>query len=92
MRSRVVSLPPMTATALALTLTTALALSACGGDSTSYVDHTPPAPPPPVVVLDSFYTAVLALIGDGTETTTDPVATDTIVATAPEDTEPVVFK
>jgi len=92
MRSRVASLPPVMATALALTLTTALALSACGGDSTHYVDNTPATPAPPVVLLDSFYTAVLALIGDGAETTTDAVATDTIVATAPDDTEPVVFK
>ena len=69
-----------------------LVLSACGG-STHYEDHTPPAPPsPPVVMLDAFYTAVLALIGDGAETTTEPVAIDTMVATAPEDTEPVAYK
>lgn len=71
-----------------------LVLSACGG-STHYEDHTPatpPAPPPPVTMLDAFYTAVLAIIGDGSETSTEPVATDSIVATAPEDTEPVAYK
>jgi hypothetical protein len=69
-----------------LSLIALLVLSACGG-STHYEDHTPP-----VVMLDAFYTAVLALIGDGAETTTEPVAIDTIAATAPEDTEPVAYK
>ena len=41
---------------------------------------------------DAFFTAVLAIIGDGSETTTEPQAIDSIVATAPEDTEPVVLK
>ncbi|RFP12875.1 MULTISPECIES: hypothetical protein [unclassified Duganella] len=70
-----------------------LVLSACGG-STHYEDHTPvtPPPPPPVVTLDAFYTAVLAIIGDGSETSSEPIATDSIVATAPEDTEPVAYK
>lgn len=70
-----------------------LVLSACGG-STHYEDHTPVTPPapPPVVTLDAFYSAVLAFIGDGSETSTEPVATDSIVATAPEDTEPVAYK
>lgn len=71
-----------------------LVLSACGG-STSYEDHTPvtpPPPPPPVVMLDAFYTAVMAFIGDGSESSAEPVATDTVVATAPEDTEPVAYK
>ncbi|MES2161504.1 MAG: hypothetical protein V4476_10145 [Pseudomonadota bacterium] len=70
-----------------------LVLSACGG-STHYEDHTPvtPPPPPPVVTLDAFYTAVLAIIGDGSETSTEPMATDSVVATAPEDTEPVAYK
>lgn len=47
---------------------------------------------PPVSMADAFYAAVLALIGDGAETTTEPVATDSMVATAPEDTEPVAVK
>jgi len=68
-------------------------LSACGG-STHYEDHTPVTPPPspPVVTLDTFYTAVLAIIGDGSETSTEPMAIDSVVATAPEDTEPVAYK
>lgn len=71
-----------------------LVLSACGGDSNSYHDTTPPVttPPPPVSMVDAFYTAVLALIGDGSETTTEPTAIESVVATAPEDTEPVVLK
>ncbi len=70
-----------------------LVLSACGG-STHYEDHTPvtPPPPPPVVTLDAFYTAVLAIIGDGSVTSGEPMATDSVVATAPEDTEPVAYK
>ncbi|MYN20409.1 hypothetical protein GTP81_27075 [Rugamonas sp. FT107W] len=70
-----------------------LVLSACGG-GTHYQDHTPvtPPPPPPVMTLDTFYAAVLAIIGDGGETTAEPLATDSIVATAPEDTEPVAYK
>ncbi|OEZ61346.1 MULTISPECIES: hypothetical protein [unclassified Duganella] len=70
-----------------------LVLSACGG-STSYEDHTPvtPPPPPPVVMLDAFYTAVMAFIGDGSESSAEPAGTDTVVATAPEDTEPVAYK
>jgi len=70
-----------------------LVLSACGG-STHYEDHTPvtTTPPPPVVTLDAFYTAVLAIIGDGSETSTEPMAIDSVVATAPEDTEPVAYK
>ena len=71
-----------------------LVLSACGG-STHYEDHTPsvPAQPsPPVAMLDAFYSAVLAIVGDGSETATEPQATDSIVATAPDDTEPVAYK
>jgi len=75
-----------------LGLVALLVLSACGG-STSYEDRTPVTPPPPpVVTLDAFYTAVLAFIGDGSESSAEPMATDTVVATAPEDTEPVAYK
>jgi hypothetical protein len=69
-----------------------LVLSACGS---SHHDDTPTTPPPvtpPVSMVDSFVTAVLAFIGDGNETTTEPQATDTVVATAPEDSEPVILK
>ncbi|TFW16156.1 hypothetical protein E4L98_24340 [Duganella callida] len=71
-----------------------LALSACGGDShyEDPVTSTPPPPPPPVSTVDKFYTAVLAIIGDGAETTTEPVATESIAATTPDDTEPVALK
>lgn len=71
-----------------------LALSACGGGS--HHDATPPVvtppPPPPVSMVDAFYTAVLALIGDGSETTTEPVAIESVAVTTPEDTEPVALK
>jgi hypothetical protein len=80
---------------LALATALLLALSACGGSG--HHDDTPPVvtqppPPPPVSMVDAFYTAVLALIGDGAETTTEPVAIESIAATTPEDTEPVVAK
>lgn len=70
-----------------------LVLSACGG-STHYDNPTPATPPtsPPVVMLDAFYTAVLAIIGDGGESTAEPQAIDSIAATAPEDAEPVAYK
>jgi hypothetical protein len=79
---------------LALATALLLALSACGGSS--HHDSTPPVtqppPPPPVSMVDAFYTAVLALIGDGAEITTEPVAIESVAATAPEDTEPVAVK
>ncbi|MYN27793.1 hypothetical protein GTP69_15360 [Duganella sp. CY42W] len=76
-----------------LGLSALLALSACGGSSSHYEAPTPPVTtPPPVSMVDAFFTAVLAIIGDGSETTTEPQAIDSIVATAPEDTEPVVLK
>ena len=79
---------------LALATALLLALSACGGGS--HHDATPPVvtppPPPPVSMVDAFYTAVLALIGDGSETTTEPVAIESVAVTTPEDTEPVALK
>jgi hypothetical protein len=53
---------------------------------------TPTTPTPPVSMVDSFYAAVLVMIGDGSETTTEPLAIENVVVTAPEDTEPVVLK
>jgi hypothetical protein len=78
---------------LVLGLSALLALSACGGSSHHYED-TPPTttPPPPVSMVDKFFTAVLAIIGDGSETTTEPQAIDSLAVTLPEDTEPVALK
>ena len=73
-----------------------LALAGCGSSDDRAISNTGGGTgggtTPPVNMVDSFYTAVLALIGDGAETTTEPVATASIVATAPEDTEPVAVK
>ena len=81
----------LTMTALAAALT----LAGCGGSS-HHDESTPPAPPtttpPPVSMVDAFFTAVMNIIGDGKETTTEPVATDSITATKPDDTEPVAVK
>jgi len=81
----------LTMTALAAALT----LAGCGGSS-HHDDPAPPAPPtttpPPVSMVDAFFTAVMNLIGDGKESTTEPVATDSITATKPDDTEPVAVK
>lgn len=70
-----------------------LVLSACGGG-----DYHPPATDnggagnggtttPPVTMVDTFLAAVLNLIGMSSETA-EPVSTDTLTATAPENTEP----
>lgn len=68
-----------------------LLLSACGsggGSSDGGGTTTPPVVTPPVVLLDSFYSAVLALIGSSPEDK-EPAAIDSIAATAPDNTEPV---
>lgn len=69
-------------------------LSACGGG-----DYHPPSTdgggtgngggttPPPATMVDTFVAAVLNLIGMTSETA-EPVSTDTLTATAPENTEP----
>ena len=80
--------------------TAVLALAGCGSSDDRAISNTGGGSgsgsgggtTPPVSMVDSFYAAVLALIGDGAETTTEPVATASIVATAPEDTEPVAVK
>lgn len=85
----------LTITALAAALT----LAGCGGGS-GHHDDAPPAPPPtttppptpPAGMVDAFFDAVRALIGDGSESTAEPVATDGIVATKPDDTEPVAVQ
>nr|WP_315215835.1 hypothetical protein [uncultured Duganella sp.] len=83
-----------------LGLVCVLALSACGGGSDHIASTPPPTPPvvtppvvtPPVSMLDSFFAAVMSLIGDGSETTTEPTATDPVAVTTPDDTEPAAVK
>jgi hypothetical protein len=78
---------------LTLGLSALLVLSACGGSHHNGDTSEPPTTTtPPVSMTDAFFSAVLAIIGDGSETATEPQATDTVVATAPDDTEPVILK
>lgn len=79
---RINRLAPLAPLALALLLT------ACGGSSGSG-GGAPPlvVPPPPVTMADTFYSAVLALIGASPEDK-EPVAIDGVAVTAPENTEP----
>lgn len=75
-----------------------LVLSACGGSDN--IGSTPPATtppvttpvPPPVSMMDKFFAAVMSIIGDGSETTTEPVAIDSVAVTTPDDTEPAAVK
>src|SRR5471032_884165 len=71
-------------------LAVALALSACSGGGDTKVAAAPPSTPtgPAGPGVDAFVTYVLALIGVSDETS-EPIAIDTVVATAPENTEPV---
>lgn len=68
-----------------------LALAACGGHD----DDPPPvvAPPvvtPPVVQVDAFTAQVITVAAAAPETT-EGVTVDALVATTPEDTEPVAI-
>ena len=78
-----------------------LLLSACGSGYNAYDIAQPPAPPapptapapapaptPPVAMVDAFFTLVMSFL---TPTTEDAEAReiDSVVATQPEDTEPV---
>jgi hypothetical protein len=76
-----------------------LVLSACGGSDN--IGSTPPATtppptttpvPPPVSMVDRFFAAVMSIIGDGSETTTEPQAVDSVAVTTPDDTEPAAVK
>jgi hypothetical protein len=78
---------------LAVCAGTLLLLAACGGDDY----HAPSSDSggtggggtttPPASVVDSFLTAVLKFVGASSDTT-EPSSTDSLVATAPENTEP----
>jgi hypothetical protein len=76
-----------------LCLIALVALTACGGSSnhTPAVTMPPEVTPPPMTLVDAFVTAVLALIGDSSDTK-EPVSIDAIAVTAPEDSEPVAVK
>ncbi|MET3131747.1 hypothetical protein AAKU55_002010 [Oxalobacteraceae bacterium GrIS 1.11] len=70
-----------------LSLIFLLLLGACGGDGGTSGAATPPTTPG---APDAFYAAVLAMIdGDGDS---EPAAIDTLAASAPENTEPLVLK
>jgi hypothetical protein len=71
-------------------ITATLLLSACGGSHHRDHDGNQDMPPvvPPVTTLDTFYSAVLAIVSNTPEDS-EPAAIDGIVATAPENTEPV---
>jgi hypothetical protein len=81
----------MKAAGLTLGLCALLVLGGCGGSS--HHDEAPPTTTtPPVSMTDKFVTAVLALIGDGAETTSEPQAIDSVAVTTPEDSEPAAVK
>jgi hypothetical protein len=73
----------------------ALALGACGGSGgggqTSTTPPTTDPGTPSLPVVDAFFAAVQALIGDSSETA-EPVAVDTVAVTMPEDGEPTTLK
>ena len=72
-------------------LSTALALTACGGDSkTTFSEPPPPAggtPAPPPVASDSFFDYVLARVNALIDNE-EPAAIDAVTETKPENTEP----
>lgn len=63
-------------------------LAGCGGGGSSHGGDNGGTTPPPVVLLDAFYVAVSNVIVT-TSDDKDGVAIDAIMATSPEDTEPV---
>ncbi len=70
------------------TLALASLLAGCGGGGSSHGGDNGGTTPPPVVLLDAFYVAVSNVIVT-TSDDKDGVAIDAIMATSPEDTEPV---
>lgn len=82
----------MNTPSLIAALAMATVLAACGGSGQA--DMTPPTtdpgiPAPPV--LDAFFAAVQALVGDSSDTA-EPAAVDTVAVTTPEDGEPRPLK
>ena len=69
-------------------LALATLLAGCGGGGSSHGGDNGGTTPPPVVLLDAFYVAVSNVIVT-TSDDKDGVAIDAIMATSPEDTEPV---
>ena len=63
-----------------------MALSGCGGSSSSDTGTTPVTPP--VSMLDTFYSVVASLIGTSPDTT-EPQSVDAVTVTTPDNTEPV---
>lgn len=74
---------------LGIGLTLLLALGACGGGGggSSSGGGDGGTTTPPVSTADAFFTKVLAMIGISSDST-EPVATDSLAATTPDNTEP----
>jgi len=72
----------------ALALTALLAGGGGGGSSHGGDNGNGGTTPPPVTMLDAFYTAVSNVIAN-TSDDKEGIAIDAIMATSPEDTEPV---
>lgn len=78
----------------AAALAAVLLLTACGSDNDDHepAPAPPPAPaptptPPPVAAVDAFFAFVSAQVASLLDTT-EPVAIDSVAATAPDNTEP----
>jgi len=75
----------------ALLVSLALLLGACGGSNEREHVSTPPPPPtgtnPPPPAADSFFSLVLSRVAAMLDND-EPVATDAVTATTPENTEP----
>lgn len=69
-------------------LALAALLAGCGGGSSSNSGDNGGVNPPPVAMLDAFYVAVSNIILTTSEDK-EGVSIDTIMATSPENTEPV---
>ncbi len=71
-----------------------LLLGACNSSSNDDYVPTPPGggtPTPPVAVVDAFYTMVTQYFNPTSEDTDATPIDEAVVATQPEDTEPVEF-